>query len=106
MYILNFRTKSNGVPILSKIEIDNIAERCLMEFCPQTLETPQPIDEDRFITDYLGLTQDFKYLSHCGVYLGMIVFEDNKKISKATMISSSIKYKSNGMQYLLLKVIF
>ena len=80
MYILNFRTKSNGVPILSKIEIDNIAERCLMEFCPQTLETPQPIDEDRFITDYLGLTQDFKYLSHCGVYLGMIVFEDNKKI--------------------------
>lgn len=51
-----------------------------MEFCPKALEAPQPIDEDRFLTEYLGLTQDFKYLTHCGLYLGMIVFEDSNKI--------------------------
>lgn len=51
-----------------------------MEFCPKALEAPKPIDEDRFLTEYLGLTQDFQYLSHCGLYLGMIVFEDSNKI--------------------------
>lgn len=80
MYNPNFRTKLNGVPILSKIQIENIAERCLAEFAPEALKTPQPIDEDRFLTEYLGLIQDFKYLSHCGIYLGMIVFEDSRKI--------------------------
>ena len=80
MYNPKFRTKLNGVPILSKIEIDNIAQRCLEEFSPEVLDTPQPVDEDRFLTDYLGLTQDFKYLSNCGIYLGMIVFEDSRKI--------------------------
>jgi hypothetical protein len=80
MYSPTFRTKPNGVPILSKSEIDIIAERCLMEFCPEVLKAPQPIDEDRFLTEYLGLTQDFQYLTHCGLYLGMIVFEDSNKI--------------------------
>lgn len=80
MYDPNFRTKPNGVPVLSKVEIENIAERCLLDFCPEALETPQPVDEDRFLTEYLGLTQDFKYLSHCGIYLGMTVFEDSNKI--------------------------
>lgn len=51
-----------------------------MEFCPEVLKAPQPIDEDRFLTEYLGLTQDFQYLTHCGLYLGMIVFEDSNKI--------------------------
>ncbi|OCA97846.1 ImmA/IrrE family metallo-endopeptidase [Clostridium beijerinckii] len=80
MYKPTFRTKPNGVPILSKNEIDIIAERCLMEFCPEALVAPKPIDEDRFLTEYLGLTQDFQYLTHCGLYLGMIVFEDSNKI--------------------------
>lgn len=80
MYSPTFRIKSNGVPILSKIEIEQIAERCLLDFCPEALITPQPIDEDRFLTEYLGLTQDFQYLSHCGLYLGMMIFEDSDKI--------------------------
>jgi Zn-dependent peptidase ImmA (M78 family) len=81
MYSPVFRIKSNGVPILSKMEIDCIAERCLMDFCPKALEAPQPIDEDRFLTEYLGLDQDFQYLTHCGLYLGMVIFEDSNKIA-------------------------
>lgn len=46
------------------------------DFCPNALKTPTEIDADRFLTRYLGLTQDYKYLSHCGVYLGMTVFND------------------------------
>lgn len=81
MYSPAFRTKTNGVPILSKIEVDEIAERCLLDFCPEVLIIPQPIDEDRFLTQYLGLTQDFQYLTHCGLYLGMMIFEDSDKIA-------------------------
>jgi len=38
------------------------------------------IDVDRFLTRYLSMAQDFQYLSHCGVYLGMTVFNDTDRI--------------------------
>ena len=79
-YFPKFRTKPNGVPILSKLEIDDIAENCLREFCPSALITAQPIDEDRFLVEYLDLEQDFQFLTHCGAYLGMIVFNNTNKI--------------------------
>lgn len=44
MYIPNFRTKVNGVPVLSKIEIDTIAEKCIRDYCPEALNAPQSID--------------------------------------------------------------
>ena len=50
-----------------------------MEFSSEILEIQQSIEEDCFLTNYLWLTEDFKYVSCC-VYLEMIVFEDNKKI--------------------------
>ncbi|HCW53399.1 MAG TPA: hypothetical protein DG753_06620 [Clostridium sp.] len=80
MYYPKFRTKRNNVPILSKDEIDSIAEKYLLDFNPKVLDTPQPIDEDRFLTEYLGLVQDFQYLTNSGIYLGMIVFNDSNKV--------------------------
>lgn len=80
MYNLKFRIKSNNVPILSKDEIDHIAEEFLKDFNPRIFEDPKLIDEDRFLTEYLGLKQDFQYLSHNGCYLGMIVFNDTDKV--------------------------
>lgn len=44
------------------------------------MTTPTEIDVDRFITRYLGLEQDFQYLSHCGVFLGMTVFNDTDRV--------------------------
>ena len=49
MYRTSFRMKANNVPVLSKEEIDNIAEKFLMDFNPEALVTPQPIDEDRYL---------------------------------------------------------
>ena len=46
----------------------------------EALRTPQEIDIDLFVQDYLGMEQDFQYLSHCGLYLGMTVFNETDKI--------------------------
>ena len=80
MYKPSFKTKRNGVPVLSKEEIDNIAENYLLDFCPEAMKTPQEIDIDSFALNYLKLNQDFQYLSHKGIYLGMMVFKDTKKV--------------------------
>lgn len=80
MYTPSYKTKKNGMPVLSKDEIDNIAERYLLDFNPATLQTPQEIDIDGFAFNYLKLNQDFHFLSHNGIYLGMMVFNDTKKI--------------------------
>ncbi len=80
MYNPRFRVKRNGVPILNKQEIDVIGEELIRDFCPKAMEVPMEIDIDGFVERYLGMTQDFQYLSHCGVYLGMTVFNDTNKI--------------------------
>lgn len=80
MYRPDIKLTKSGVPVLSKKEIDMIGEKLVGEFAPQALVTPQEIDIDLFVQDYLGMEQDFQYLSHCGMYLGMTVFEDSDKI--------------------------
>lgn len=80
MYTPTFRKNRTNVPVLSKNDIDNIGERLVEDFCPQALTSPMEIDVDRFLTRYLGMEQDFQYLSHCGMYLGMTVFNDTDKV--------------------------
>ncbi len=65
---------------MSRKEIDLIGENLVGDFMPDALETPQEIDIDSFAQNYLGMDQDFQYLSHCGVYLGMTVFNDTDKV--------------------------
>ena len=80
MYIPYYRLKSNGTPVLSGEEIEIIAERFIQDFNPQALNDPIELDIDSFAFNYLNLKQDFQYLSHNGVYLGMAVFNDTSKI--------------------------
>ena len=80
MYTPDFRKKRNGVPVLSKNDIDIIGESFVADFCPEAMKTPMAVDIDGFAQDYLGLQQDFQYLSHNGVYLGMMVFNDTSKV--------------------------
>lgn len=80
MYMPAYRSKRNGVPILSKDEIDQIGEQLIADFCPEAMRSPTEIDIDRLVSNYLGLKQDFQYLSHCGVYLGMMVFNDTNRV--------------------------
>ncbi len=48
-----------------------------IEFCPDIVDNPQPLDVDLFI-EFLGFTLDYRYLSHCQCYLGVTVFRKMK----------------------------
>ena len=80
MYRPVITRKKSGAPVLSRKEIDLIGENLVGDFMPDALENPQEIDIDSFAQNYLGMDQDFQYLSHCGVYLGMTVFNDTDKV--------------------------
>lgn len=80
MYTPSLRVKNNGVPILSKAQIDAIGEHFVQDFQPEVLTNPTPVDIEGFIEFYLGMTPDYQYLSHNGVYLGMTVFNDTNKV--------------------------
>ena len=81
MYKPTFNTNARSLPILSRAEIDQIGENLVRDFNPEALQEPTEIDIDRFITRYLGMEQDFQYLSHCGLYLGMTVFNDSNHVT-------------------------
>ena len=80
MYIPSFRVKRNGVPILSGKEIDAIGNRFIADFQPEVLSHPAPVNIEAFIECYLGMTQDYQFLSHNGIYLGMTVFNDTNRV--------------------------
>jgi len=81
MYKPTFKTNARSLPILSRVEIDQIGENLVKDFNPEALQEPTEIDIDRFVTRYLGMEQDFQYLSHCGLYLGMTVFNDSDRVT-------------------------
>lgn len=76
-----FSTNARSLPILSRADIDQIGESLVADFNPDAVNEPTEIDIDRFITRYLGMDQDFQYLSHCGLYLGMTVFNDSDRVT-------------------------
>ena len=80
MYTPSFKVKSNGVPVLSKKEIEVIGENFIRDFCPDALTHPQAINIDDFVELYLGMKIDYQYLSNDGRYLGMTVFNDTDKV--------------------------
>jgi Zn-dependent peptidase ImmA (M78 family) len=73
---LHFRKKYNGVPILSKKEIDNYAEELIQDYKPELLCFPQVIPVDKFAEFYLDIEFDYQNLSYDGSILGMIAFND------------------------------
>jgi Zn-dependent peptidase ImmA (M78 family) len=76
----SFRRTRNNIPVLSKNEIESIAEWNIRQFCPEALEKPMEIDAEKFAFSHLGLKQDFQYLSNNGACLGMLVFNDTSKV--------------------------
>lgn len=75
-----FRKKSNGVPILSRDEINTFAEGYVQDYQGAALNRPEPFDVEGFLELYMGMTPDFQYLSHNGIYLGMTVFNETDKL--------------------------
>jgi hypothetical protein len=67
---------ANGIPHLSKSQLESYGERVLRDFSPDVLLKPQPTDIDRLISRYMGFNFEYQYLSNNQVYLGITVFED------------------------------
>lgn len=80
MYQPKLRKKRNGVPIICNGEIDAHAEEFLKDYNPAVLKNPQPVNMEEFAEFYLDLTLDYTYLSHCGLILGRMVFQETERI--------------------------
>ena len=80
MYIPHFRMNSRNVPVLSRDEINDIAEQYINDYSPDLLQHPCAVNIEAFLEGYLGLQLDFQYLSHDCRYLGMTVFNDTDKV--------------------------
>jgi Zn-dependent peptidase ImmA (M78 family) len=92
MYKPVYKKKSNGLPVVSRQELDIIGINIVEDFCPAATREPMPVDIDRLSQEYLGLDQDFKYLSHNCVYLGMIVFNDTDRVPVYNPVSKRAEY--------------
>jgi len=76
MYQPKLRKQRNGIPILKNCEIDVHAEAFLCDYNAALLKTPQPVDIEAFAEFYLDLSLDYAYLSHCGLILGRMIFQE------------------------------
>lgn len=76
----SFSVSRTNVPILSSKQIEQIAIDILDDYNPDMLNNPQPLDVDRFLEQYLRVTMDYKFLTHCRLYLGMTVFSNTDKV--------------------------
>lgn len=81
MYTPTFRMKWNGCPILSNEEIEQDAECFIRDFDETLLTEPRRVDIEKFMEYYLGITPEYNYLSHCGLILGRMVFNDTNKLA-------------------------
>lgn len=76
MIQLDFRTKKNGVPILSKKDIEDMTEMIIQDYKPKILDEPCSLDIELFSESYTGLEMDYQDLTHNQSILGMMVFND------------------------------
>ena len=78
MLSIDFKTKNNGLPILSKKDIEDIAEQIFYSYKSGKASKDRVIDLDHFIECHLGLEMDYQDLSHDKSILGMIAFDNCK----------------------------
>ena len=60
---LNYRQKENGMYILTREDMDEIAMRLLSEYAPNVLKYPQPVGIGVIAEEKLGLTLKYQVLS-------------------------------------------
>lgn len=94
MYIPAYRKKKNGIPIISKTEMDDLGEALIADFCPEALEKAMRMDISLFVREYLGMDIQHAHLSNNGVYLGMTVFCDSNKVPVYDTVKKEADYMS------------
>lgn len=59
---MHYAQRDNGIYILSRNDMEDIATENLKEFAPSNLERPTPLKTTQFLEDYLGLITKNKYI--------------------------------------------
>jgi len=73
---LPYKQKENGMYILGKSDMDDIAYMFLKEYAPDALKDPQPVGIVAIAEEGLGLTVKYQNLSPNGEISGLIAFGD------------------------------
>lgn len=68
--------KENGLPLLYKSDIEEIAELCLGDFNSKILEEPMPTPIEQFLESYLHLELDYANITPDGSILGLTTFDN------------------------------
>ena len=74
--ILNYAQKANGMFVLSRKQIEEIAGMFLREYDPASLARPGAVDVEWLAEECLYLSVEHKLLAHDDSILGLTVFED------------------------------
>lgn len=76
-----YAQKKNGIYVLSRNDIEEIAIKKLKEYAPSNLERPLPLDTTDFLENHLGLLIKYKYIGDfsSGI-LGLTVMGDEVPI--------------------------
>lgn len=74
---MHYKQHNNGMYILSRGDIEEIATKTLNEYSPNNLKYPRPLDTKDFLINYLGLVIKYKYIGdfQSGI-LGLTVMGD------------------------------
>ena len=80
MYSYSYRSKPNGAPILSRVEIEDITEGILKEYQEELLTQPQEIDIEHLACKYLHAHEDIQYLSPNGIYIDKEINQNDIKM--------------------------
>lgn len=73
---LDYPMTKSGLFILKKEHFDDIAKKVLLEYQPQALQSPQPLDIEYLAEECLFLDMKSERLSEDGRILGLIAFAD------------------------------
>ncbi len=77
----NYPQKENGMYILSKHDIEDVATLILKEYYPENLNVPTPLNTIELLEEHLGLSVKRKYIgSVASGILGLIVMNDDVEI--------------------------
>jgi len=120
MYSPALRLSATSVPILSKTQLEHIAERYVQEYHTALDPEGYRIDPTGFAEQNLKLRLQYEWLSNNGCYLGMAVFRDDTvipvyvpeknaakplRVAKNTILidhSMQEEYKRYGEQFTIL----
>jgi hypothetical protein len=69
-----------GIPVLSKMELEELGEAYARDYQPSMFADAEPFQVESFATDYLKLEVEYQWLSNNGCYLGVAILGDRQTV--------------------------